>query len=448
MKKFFIFFLCWFLSFSAQNNLDKNSIKSNNKEKGENKKPSVFYTDIPKHDYDLILFSSSKNTMEASLLSYKNAQIYFEYNNLKSSIFNIKANAPFNFDFKNLSPNTKYNYHLFYKKTGEKNFVKSKTYYFSTPKKSKEEFTFTVIADSHLDENCDTAIYKNTLQNVEKIQPDFHIDLGDTFMVDKYGSEYKNSIKQYLAQRYYFGLISHSSPLFLVHGNHDGESGNSRNGMTEWAEAQRTKYFPSKNYKKYYSFTWGNALFVVLDPFEQTLKDGNDNPWNRTLGKEQYYWLENTLKTSKAPYKFVFIHNLVGGLDGKGKARGGAEAVPFYEWGGKNKEGVDEFQKFRPDLKLPIHELLKKYGVNIVFHGHDHVYAKENYDGIIYQCLPQPGTKNFGNLTYAKDYGYKGKIYNYPGFLKIKVGKFITVEYLSDNKIIESYQIISYDEKK
>jgi len=29
---------------------------------------------------------------------------------------------------------------------------------------------------------------------------------------------------QYLAQRFYFGQLCHSAPLFLVLGNHDGES--------------------------------------------------------------------------------------------------------------------------------------------------------------------------------------------------------------------------------
>jgi len=42
-----------------------------------------------------------------------------------------------------------------------------------------------------------------------------------------------------------------------------------------------------------------------------------------TLGDTQYRWLASTLANSTARYKFVFIHNLVGGLDGQ--MRGGIE---------------------------------------------------------------------------------------------------------------------------
>ncbi len=53
-------------------------------------------------------------------------------------------------------------------------------------------------------------------------QPDFMIDLGDTFMTDKY-SPTRRLQPQYLAQRYYFSLLGQTSPLYLVLGNHDGE---------------------------------------------------------------------------------------------------------------------------------------------------------------------------------------------------------------------------------
>jgi len=49
----------------------------------------------------------------------------------------------------------------------------------------EESFTFTITADSHLDEKTDLAVYQRTLRNAAADQPVFHIDLGDTFMSEK-----------------------------------------------------------------------------------------------------------------------------------------------------------------------------------------------------------------------------------------------------------------------
>ena len=61
----------------------------------------------------------------------------------------------------------------------------------------------------------------------------------------------------------------------------------------------------------------GNSLFIVLDLFWYTAgraKTEGDH-WHQTLGKDQYQWLAKTLTESKAQFKFVFIHHLVGGAD-------------------------------------------------------------------------------------------------------------------------------------
>jgi hypothetical protein len=87
----------------------------------------------------------------------------------------------------------------------------------------------------------------------------------------------------------------------------------------------------------YYAWTWGEALFVVLDPFWYTGSKPRDS-WEWTLGKEQYDWLKATLEGSVSKYKFVFIHHLTGGLNPE--ARGGVEAAHLYEWGGSNADGT------------------------------------------------------------------------------------------------------------
>ena len=147
----------------------------------------------------------------------------------------------------------------------------------------------------------------------------------------------------------------------------------------------------------YYAWEWGDALFLVLNPFwyPHKAREHRDH-WKRSLGEDQYRWLERTLSSSKALYKFVFIHHLVGGLDEQ--CRGGSEAAPFYEWGGKNLDGSDGFAQNRPGWPAPIHQLLVKNHVSVVFHGHDHLYAKQNLDGIVYQEVPQPATPGKNSL--------------------------------------------------
>jgi metallophosphoesterase superfamily enzyme len=88
-------------------------------------------------------------------------------------------------------------------------------------------------ADSHLDENTEPAIYARAVENMLADGVDFVVDLGDTFMNDKYSSDYKESEKQYLAQRYYFGLVGHSAAWLLALGNHDGEQGRYLNGTVD-----------------------------------------------------------------------------------------------------------------------------------------------------------------------------------------------------------------------
>jgi hypothetical protein len=281
---------------------------------------------------------------------------------------------------------------------------------------------------------------------------DFLVDLGDTWMTDKYRANYKDSYKQYLAQRYYFGSLCKSAALFATLGNHDGESGQQlkkggTDNMTYWSTTTRKDLYPnpfpnqfySGNTKtengigtpeNYYAWEWGNALFIVLDPFRFTVN--NRNPWDRTLGLDQYHWLKNTLEKSKATFKFVFIHNLVGGADNKGIARGGAEAAKYFEWGGLDTSGVNAFDNYRKGWEKPIHDLLVANKVNVLFHGHDHFFAKQDFDGLVYQLLPQPGAMRYGNINSAKDYGYNsGKILNSPGYIRVKIEDYnATIDYV------------------
>jgi phosphodiesterase/alkaline phosphatase D-like protein len=319
-------------------------------------------------------------------------------------------------------------------------------------------FSFAIQADSHLDENTDFSLYEKTLHTIVETKPDFLIDLGDTFMCEKFSQTKEDVDKQYLQAKSYFDLLG-DLPLFLVTGNHDGEAGYPQKvkDLAFWARTARHTYFPSIPYgtdysgntenANYYSFVQGNARFIILDPYtfntERVPKTGSG--WSSTLGDEQYHWLESVLEKNTATFTFVFIHNLLGGM-GKDQ-RGGAEAAAFFEWGGNSENGYDDFKEMRPLWSMPVHDLLVKYGVSGVFHGHDHFYARQDLDGLVYQLVPQPGSP--GNSVYdATKCGYESGVFlPSAGFLRVVVGtEDAHVEYLQTQKdgtyrILDSYSI-------
>jgi hypothetical protein len=241
--------------------------------------------------------------------------------------------------------------------------------------------------------------------------------------------------------RKYYEIIGHSVPIFIVNGNHEGESGWYLNSNGEnvavWGTKARNTYFMNPDVNdfysgdsvsypfvgrrnSYYSWKWGNALFIVLDPYWFTkTKPDSLNGWNWTLGDRQYQWLKNTLETSNSKFKFVFAHHLVGGdKDG----RGGVEVANRYEWGGENLDGSYGFSKFRPGWEVPIKELLKKHRTTIFFHGHDHFFGKQERECLVYQEVPQPSHPNFSNVNFAEGYGYhEGEILPNSGHLRVTV---------------------------
>jgi hypothetical protein len=164
--------------------------------------------------------------------------------------------------------------------------------------------------------------------------------------------------------------------------------------------------------------------------------------WSWTLGEAQYDWLQSTLQRSRAAYKFVFIHHLVGGVDKD--TRGGVAIAPYYEWGGLDNKGVNEFAARRPGWPMPIKDLLQKYQVDVVFHGHDHFYAREQLGGVIYQLVPQPGRpKARVSPGEAAAWGYTtGTILPSPGFLSVQVTpQAATVSLVQSGAVVDSYVI-------
>ena len=306
-----------------------------------------------------------------------------------------------------------------------------------SPKNVLGAFSFAIEADPHMDEQSDASVYKQTLQKIVSANPAFLIDLGDIFMVDKLADKSETNIKnRYVLMKGYYGMLG-SIPLYFAMGNHDGEVGWDK----LFTKNYREEYFPESTYdKNYYSFEKENALFIVLDPYTYTTKKPNNDGWLWTLGKTQYDWLKSILEKSSAKYKFVFIHQLVGG-DNQG--RGGIEFAKLYEWGGNNLDGSYGFDTNRASWSKPIHQLLVDNGVDIVFKGHDHFYAKQELDGVMYQTVPQPSHPG-DKINTATEYGYlNGKILGGSGFIKVQMtGTNAKIEFIKvDGSIADSYSL-------
>jgi hypothetical protein len=337
----------------------------------------------------------------------------------------------------NLKPDTEYFYRI--ERDGKENAVR----HFHTARPAGATFSFAVQADPHLDGNSSLSAYSNTQQNIAQAKPDFLIDLGDSSMVDKLPEKTDEAITiRNLLMRNWYGQIAHSVPLFMAPGNHDGEKGGMFDGTDKNLGVRSTlirKQFypvapdtfyssaaPDEKFcgtvRSYYAWTWGDALFVVIDPYRYAARNparGRTDGWSFTLGETQYRWLRGILENTPARYKFVFSHQLVGGDE---QGRGGVERAYLYEWGGNDANGIYRFDEKRPGWGKPIHQLLVDTGVTAFFHGHDHFYARQEKDGVIYQLVPQPASENGKSPGHAAEYGYiEGDLRGGSGFILVTV---------------------------
>jgi predicted phosphodiesterase len=376
------------------------------------------------------------------------------------------ANEPAEITVNGLQPDTKYYYRIIHRNPGDINFTTRTEHYFHTQRLIGSPFTFVVQADPHMDASTNVALYQRCLQNQLEDNPDFMIDLGDFLMTDKLKNLTTNTIPHDTISyrcnllRSNYETICHSVPLFNVLGNHEGEAGWNLTGTADniaiWNTQERQKYFlnpgPDGFYsgdntmqnfvgpnntpgqrKAYYSWTWGDALFLVIDPYWNTNPKPNANAntgWYWSLGTTQYNWLRTTLENSNAKFKFIFSHQIVGGNP---EGRGGTEYADKYEWGGMNSDGVTPgFAAYRPGWYKPIKDLLTENHVNIFFHGHDHLYVKQDKDCLVYQETPQPSLPNFNYPSQAATYGYlAGQIVGNSGHLRVTVtGTGLQVDYV------------------
>ncbi|MFN8242965.1 MAG: metallophosphoesterase [Ferruginibacter sp.] len=412
---------------------------------------------------------------------------------IKTSPVEALKNNPVDIVLDNLSPGQEYFYQVFYQVDPGADFTASPACRFRTGRAKKEPFVFTVTADSHLGtlKHCDPALYQLTLDNAAANKPDLHFSLGDDFRASRVNEPDYEKIEQlYLNQLDHLGSFCHSTPFYFILGNHELEAkafdDGTENCLAAWSARARKKFIPNplpndfysgnttqavteKGRQNYYAFEWGDVLFVAMDVFwysnisaadeemreqnkqaneglsreeKQQLREErqkakeegrqNKNPgdkqkhkdqWNFTIGEAQYQWLAQTLEKSRTRYKFVMGHHVLG------SCRGGVEWAGTFEWGGKNRREIDEFTGNRPGWKAPIHQLFVKNNVTAFIQGHDHLFVRQDLDGISYITCPMSGDPGYN--TYNSDHYLSGDKLSNTGHLKFTVNSDdVTLEYI------------------
>jgi len=171
---------------------------------------------------------------------------------------------------------------------------------------------------------------------------------------------------------YFYPLrfLSGEVPTYISIGNHEYGGYWDTRVVPPFEERVKHPTETTGSNEYWFSFDYGNAHFVVIDPNKV------NGPKSKRIppGSQQYQWLENDLKKAQksAEWPFVFFHH-----------------PPYSEcWSGGPYDGEDH-------LREEIVPLLEANGVDIVFSGHTHDYERglphPPYD-------PETGSGN--NATY------------------------------------------------
>lgn len=155
-----------------------------------------------------------------------------------------------------------------------------------------------------------------------KLRQNFKFDrvimLGDNI----YGGQTAQDLDKKFAQPYK-DLLKAGVDFYASLGNHDSQE--NRNYPLFHMGGQR-----------YYTHTMKDVRFFALDTDQLDLK--------------QRTWLEDALKSATEPWKIVYFHH------------------PLYSDGATHGSDVN--------LRVVLEPLFVKYGVSVVFAGHDHIYER------------------------------------------------------------------------
>lgn len=255
----------------------------------------------PEAAFSQLLGQPTDRSVVVSIVSATAIDAYVEWGatsgsyNAKSPVRTISAGEPAEFALGGLKPNTWYVYRVRTRAAGSTEFVARAEASFQTQRAPGQSFTFTVQGDSHPERAgrmYDAELYIRALTNVAADTPDFHFLMGDDFSIERLIEQGDNSQSAvnavYASQRSYLGIVGKGTPLMLVNGNHEQAAkyllDGTANNFAVLAGKARTTYFPLPApggiytgnstpvehvglLRDYYAWEWGDALFVVIDPY-------------------------------------------------------------------------------------------------------------------------------------------------------------------------------------
>jgi len=187
---------------------------------------------------------------------------------------------------------------------------------------------FAVISDSGTGDKEQYEVAKEMEAYRAAVKYDFVIMLGDNI----YGGHGADDFLRKF-ELPYKSLLDADVKFYASLGNHDDPN------------IERLYKPFNMNGERYYTFKKGDTQFFALD--------------SNYMDAKQLTWLEQNLRSSNARWKICFFHH------------------PLYNDG--KSHGPDL------DLRNQLSPLLKSYGVNVVFSGHEHAYERiKPQDGIYY----------------------------------------------------------------
>ena len=244
----------------------------------------------------------------------------------------------------NLEPNTKYFYRVVCT-DGEGRKLESKPMTFMTAPGTTDAFSFTVVGDTQRNPVVTGKVAKLMWER----RPNFVVHCGD--VVDDGASKAQWTGDLFKPCGELFGRVA----VFPCIGNHEKD------------HPHYYKYFALPKPEYYYSYTYGNAEFFVLD---------TNTKRNLKPDGEQYKWLDKALAASTAKWKVCYHHHPAYCSDDDDYGN---------TWKGSSTYGDVRVRSFV--------ELYEKYKVDVVFNGHVHVYERtwpiragkvDPKDGVVY----------------------------------------------------------------
>ena len=199
----------------------------------------------------------------------------------------------------------------------------------------KDSVRFAVIGDTGTGTEKQKQLADWMLKYKQAYPYEFVLMMGDNM----YGGESPADFKAKF-EDVYKPLLNDNVKFYATLGNHDDAN-------------QRFYEYFNMNGEEYYVFKKGNVSFYSLN--------------SNYMDKRQLKWIEEKFAEDTSDWKIVFFHH------------------PPYSSGGKH--GSEE------ELRKVVEPIFLKYGVNVVFAGHEHFYERIKPQQGIYYFISGAGGK-------------------------------------------------------